>query len=71
MGRWALGKTGAYGGSFAMTDSDWERPLVLFTGEKITTRAGRSHILARKKDHVSQRRAQILEKLLFPPKVTA
>ena len=41
-----LGKPGAYAGSFAMTESDWNRPFRLFTGESITTRAGRSHIIA-------------------------
>lgn len=41
-----MGQKGAYAGSFAMTESDWERPFRLYTGEKITTRAGRSHVIA-------------------------
>jgi len=41
-----LGQRGAYAGSFAMTDADWNRDFLLFTGEKITTRAARSHIIA-------------------------
>jgi len=41
-----LGKEGAYAGSFAMTPSDWNRPFRLFTGEPITSRAGRAHVIA-------------------------
>lgn len=41
-----LGKPGGYAGSFAMTASDWDREFRLFTGEKVTTRAGRSHVIA-------------------------
>jgi hypothetical protein len=39
------GLKGAYSGLFAPTEVDWQRPLVLFTGEKVTTGAGRAHIL--------------------------
>lgn len=41
-----LGKSGGYLGSFAMTESDWKREFRLFTGERITTNAGRSHVIA-------------------------
>lgn len=41
-----VGAPGAYAGSFGLTESDWERPCRLFTGEPLTTRAGRSHVLA-------------------------
>ena len=34
-----------YCGLFAPTDADWAAPLALFTGEKVTTGAGRSHVL--------------------------
>ena len=51
---------GGYWGSFAMTESDWERPFHLFTGEKITTRAGRSHVLAQE----TNRMLEIIEKEL-------
>jgi hypothetical protein len=39
------GLKGAYAAMFAPTEADWQEPLVLFTGEKVTTGAGRSHIL--------------------------
>jgi len=35
----------SYSGTFAPTDQDLAQPLVLFTGEKVTTGAARSHIL--------------------------
>ncbi len=41
-----LGRPGAYAGSFALTDGDWAREFRVFTGEKITTRAGRAHVVA-------------------------
>ena len=49
---------GGYFGSFAMTESDWQRPFHLFTGERITTRAGRSHVLAQE----TNRMLEIIEK---------
>jgi hypothetical protein len=51
---------GGYAGSFAMTENDWKRPFQLFTGEKITTRAGRSHVLAQE----TNRMLEIIEKEL-------
>jgi hypothetical protein len=39
------GLPGAYRGLFAMTEDDWKHDLRLATGEKVTTRAGRAHIL--------------------------
>ena len=41
-----LGKDRAYAGSYALTESDWNREFHLFTGEKVSTRAARSHIIA-------------------------
>lgn len=41
-----LGKTKGYAGSFAMTDGDWQIPFRLFSGEPVTTCAGRSHVIA-------------------------
>ncbi len=41
-----LGEDRAYADSLAMTASDWQREFRLFTGERITTRAARSHIIA-------------------------
>ena len=41
-----LGKGRGYAGSFALTDEDWSREFRLFTGEKVETRAARSHIIA-------------------------
>lgn len=41
-----LGQKGGYGGSFAMTESDWDADFRLFTGERLHTRAGRSHVIA-------------------------
>lgn len=41
-----LGKPGGYAGSFAMTEGDWGREFRLFTGERITTGAARTHIIA-------------------------
>ena len=41
-----LGKDRAYAGSYALTESDWNREFRLFTGEKVSTRAARSHIIA-------------------------
>lgn len=41
-----LGQPGGYAGSFAMTDDDWNRDFRLYTGESVTTRAGRSHLIA-------------------------
>lgn len=41
-----FGQEGAYAGSFALTDRDWTREFRLFTGERITTRAARAHIIA-------------------------
>lgn len=41
-----LGQAGSYAGSFAMTDKDWERTFKLHTGEKLTTKAVRSHVMA-------------------------
>lgn len=41
-----LGKGRGYAGSFALTDDDWDREFRLFTGEKVTTRAARAHIIA-------------------------
>jgi hypothetical protein len=46
--RWLAGRQGlpgGYRGLLAMTEEDWSRDLRLFTGEKVTTRAGRSHVL--------------------------
>ena len=39
------GLPGSYANMFAPTKKDFQDDLVLFTGEKITTRVGRSHIL--------------------------
>ncbi len=39
------GMPGSYAGMFAPTKRDFERGLILFTGEKINTHAGMSHIL--------------------------
>ncbi len=41
-----LGKAGGYAGSFALTAGDWDREFRLVTGERITTRAARAHIIA-------------------------
>jgi hypothetical protein len=41
-----LGEARAYAESLAMTSSDWQREFRLFTGERVTTRAARSHIIA-------------------------
>ena len=41
-----LGEPRAYSDSFAMTEGDWRREFRLFTGERISTRAGRSHVIA-------------------------
>ena len=41
-----LGESKGYAGSFALTDEDWDREFRLFTGEKVTTRAARAHIIA-------------------------
>jgi hypothetical protein len=41
-----LGKPGAYAGSLALTPPDWKREFRVFTGEPVSTRAARSHILA-------------------------
>lgn len=47
-----LGGQGGYCGSFAMTASDWNRDFRLLTGERITTRAGRSHVIAQETSRV-------------------
>jgi hypothetical protein len=39
------GLKGSYAGMFAPTELDFKNPLTVFTGEKITTNAGRSHII--------------------------
>ena len=39
------GLDGSYANMFAPTKKDFQNDLVLFTGEKITSRVGRSHIL--------------------------
>ena len=58
---WVSGQLGGgYWGSFAMTENDWKRPFHLFTGEKITTRAGRSHVIAQE----TNRMLEIIEKEL-------
>ncbi len=41
-----LGCRGGYKGSFAMTEEDWRNPFRLWSGEKLSTRAGRSHVIA-------------------------
>jgi hypothetical protein len=41
-----LGQAGGYAGSFALTDFDWKNDFRLFTGERVTTRAARAHIMA-------------------------
>lgn len=41
-----LGQTGAYAGSFALTERDWSRDFRLFTGEKVSTKVARAHIIA-------------------------
>ena len=41
-----LGRAGAYAGSFALTENDWSRDFRLFTGERVSTRAARAHIIA-------------------------
>ena len=41
-----LGKPGGYAGSFALTEGDWNREFRLFTGERITTKVARAHIIA-------------------------
>ncbi|HUJ44098.1 MAG TPA: hypothetical protein VLW52_10865 [Opitutaceae bacterium] len=41
-----LGQSGAYAGSFALTERDWSREFRLFTGERLSTRAGRAHVIA-------------------------
>jgi hypothetical protein len=46
--QWIAGRqglAGAYYGMFAPTTKDMESPVFLFTGEKITSRVGRCHIL--------------------------
>ncbi|MEZ5276029.1 MAG: hypothetical protein R3F07_06595 [Opitutaceae bacterium] len=35
-----------YAGGLAMTEADWSRTFRLFTGEVLTTRAGRAHVIA-------------------------
>ena len=56
---WVSDRLGCgYAGSFAMTENDWQRPFHLFTGEKITTRAGRSHVIAQE----TNRMFEIIEK---------
>jgi len=52
------GLHGSYWGMFAPTDFDFSRPLTLFTGEKITTNAGRSHILGEEASVVLRRLGQ-------------
>ena len=39
------GMPGSYAGMFAPTQKDFQNDLVLFTGEKVSTRVGKSHIL--------------------------
>ena len=41
-----LGQRGAYADSFALTDRDWNREFRLFTGERLSTRVGRAHVIA-------------------------
>jgi hypothetical protein len=41
-----LGKRGAYADSFALTDQDWSSEFRLFTGERISSRVGRAHVIA-------------------------
>ena len=41
-----FGQPRAYAESFALTDDDWHADFRLFTGERITTRAARTHIIA-------------------------
>ena len=41
-----LGQPGAYAGTFALTNSDWHREFRLFTGERISSRVGRAHVIA-------------------------
>jgi len=46
--KWVSGRLGlrrGYGGSFAMTEEDWQYPFRLWTGEKLSSRAGRSHAI--------------------------
>ena len=41
------GMPGSYANMFAPTRKDFQNDLVLFTGEKVTTRVGKSHMLGR------------------------
>jgi hypothetical protein len=41
-----LGQRRAYAGSFALTEDDWSRDFRLFTGEKVSTKVARAHIMA-------------------------
>jgi len=41
-----LGEWRGYAGSFALTTDDWAAGFRLFTGEPVTTRAARTHIIA-------------------------
>ncbi len=41
-----VGKDSGYAGSYAMTESDWGQEYHLFTGERISTGAGRAHTIA-------------------------
>ncbi len=47
-----LGKPGGYLDSFALTSGDWSRECRLFTGERLTTRAGRAHVIAEETNRV-------------------
>ncbi len=58
-----LGKPGGYAGSFAMTDDDWNRDFRLFTGETVTTRVGRSYLIAQE----TTRMLLLLQKYLRSP----
>lgn len=40
-----LGKAGAYAGGFAPTEEDLSEPLHVFTGEVVSSDAGRAHVL--------------------------
>ncbi|MBD3233429.1 MAG: hypothetical protein GF315_06860 [candidate division Zixibacteria bacterium] len=40
-----LGEKGSYGGMFAPTEADYENPVRVFTGEKVTSGAATGHII--------------------------
>lgn len=47
-----LGKPGSYAGMFAPSNTDMNRDLTLFTGERITSRVGKCHVIAEEASRV-------------------